>query len=123
MGAWNGLSYLFADFVRILKGIPQEKAGSYLSETSRPYRGYLLWITFPPLLLLFIGEPFGLVIAYGVLGALFMPFLAITLLWLLNSKRVEKPYRNGWITNTLLVACVLLFVVLAFQEISELLNK
>ncbi|CAM5585676.1 Mn2+/Fe2+ NRAMP family transporter OS=Streptomyces griseomycini OX=66895 GN=FHS37_001290 PE=4 SV=1 [Streptomyces griseomycini] len=40
--------------------------------------------TFPPVVLLFQGEPFRLVIVYGVLGAAFMPFLALTLIWLLN---------------------------------------
>lgn len=56
-------------------------------ERSLPFRLYLLWLTFPPISLLFLDQPFGLVITYGVLGAFFMPFLALTLLWLLNSSR------------------------------------
>ena len=33
-------------------------------------------------------EPVAIILAYGVLGALFVPFLAVTLLWLLNTDRV-----------------------------------
>jgi hypothetical protein len=40
------------------------------------------------MILLAFGEPVLLVIVYASLGALFLPFLAITLLILLNSQRV-----------------------------------
>jgi hypothetical protein len=47
-----------------------------------------------------------------VLGAAFMPFLGISLLLLLNSRRVEPAGRSGWLSNILLVAASALFVVL-----------
>ncbi|PTX59126.1 Mn2+/Fe2+ NRAMP family transporter [Melghirimyces profundicolus] len=122
LGVWNGVPYLFSDFVRTVKKIPMEKAAPYLSEKSRYYRSYLAWLTFPPMLLLFLGKPFALVIAYGVLGALFMPFLAVTLIWLLNSRRVAPEYRNGWVSNIVLGASVILFGVLAVQNVIELLE-
>lgn len=65
LGAWNGMPYLFADCLRILKGVPEKEADSYLQETSRSYRSYLIWLTFPPMVLLFIEKPFLLVIIYG----------------------------------------------------------
>ncbi|NEE09469.1 divalent metal cation transporter, partial [Streptomyces sp. SID7499] len=37
-------------------------------QRSLPFRAYLLWLTFPPMTLLWLDQPFGLVIAYGVLG-------------------------------------------------------
>ena len=46
------------------------------------------------------GQPVALVIVYASLGALFLPFLAITLL--LNSRRVAPEYRNRLVTNVLL---------------------
>jgi Mn2+/Fe2+ NRAMP family transporter len=65
------------------------------------------------------------VITYGVLGALFMPFLAITLLVLLNKRRdgalphteVPARWRNGWLSNSLLALCALLFVALSINEL------
>ncbi|MBA3999130.1 MAG: iron transporter, partial [Brevundimonas sp.] len=81
------------------------------------FRGYLLWLTFPPMMLLFLGRPFGLIVAYGVLGALFMPFLALTLMWLLNSERTPKAWRSGWLSNGMLAAAAALFCVLAGREL------
>ncbi len=37
-------------------------------------------LTLPPVPMLFLGEPVHLILAYGVLGAFFMPFLSVTLL-------------------------------------------
>ncbi|MCQ6498050.1 hypothetical protein, partial [Vibrio parahaemolyticus] len=63
----------------------------------------------------------GLIIAYGVLGALFMPFLAVTLLWLLNSKKqLPEQERNHWFSNLFLSLCLLLFAVLAASELRHL---
>lgn len=47
------------------------------------------------MILLFQDEPFRLIIIYGVLGAAFMPFLALTLMWLLNSSRTPREWRNA----------------------------
>lgn len=111
LGAWNGSAYLFADFVRTTRRVPDEQAESYLSEKSPYFRGFLAWITFPPMVLLFFGQPVFLVIIYAALGALFLPFLAITLLWLMNSTSIPRQYRNGLVSNTGLIVALLLFAV------------
>jgi len=46
-----------------------------------------------------------------------MPFLAGTLLWLLNSARTPQEWRSGWISNLMLGAAALLFAVLAGKEL------
>ncbi|MFF8815982.1 Nramp family divalent metal transporter [Streptomyces pactum] len=89
-------------------------------ERSRPFRLYLLWLTFPPISLLFLDQPFALVIGYGVLGAFFMPFLAVTLLWLLNTDRTPHAWRNGPVSNVMLAAAGLLFLVLCVQQVRDL---
>lgn len=83
----------------------------------------LLWLTFPPLILLFFGRPVELVIIYGALGSLFMPFLAISLMVLLNSKQVHADLRNKWLPNTVLAACVAMFVYLGANELINMLVK
>ncbi|WP_405660592.1 Nramp family divalent metal transporter [Streptomyces sp. RK9] len=88
-------------------------------EKSLPFRAYLLWLTFPPMGLLFLDEPFGLVVAYGVLGAFFMPFLALTLLWLLNTSRTPAPWRNSWLSNGMLTIAGLLFLVLCVKQVID----
>ncbi|MCX4512946.1 Nramp family divalent metal transporter [Streptomyces sp. NBC_01619] len=118
IGVWHGVSLMFADFVAhyrpslVPSGTPRER--------SLPFRAYLLWLTFPPIALLFLNQPFGLVIVYGVIGAFFMPFLALTLVWLLNSSRTPREWRNGWLSNGMLATAGLLFIVLCVQQVREL---
>ncbi|APY86629.1 divalent metal cation transporter [Streptomyces alfalfae] len=134
IGVWHGVSLMFADFVeryrkeRVGAGDEALSGGEALSgeevasgarEKSVPFRAYLLWLTFPPMILLFQGQPFRLIIIYGVLGAAFMPFLALTLVWLLNSHRTPREWRNGWLSNGMLAAAGLLFLVLCVKQISD----
>ncbi|WP_098024697.1 MULTISPECIES: Nramp family divalent metal transporter [unclassified Streptomyces] len=134
IGVWHGVSLMFADFVERFRApaapadpadpaVSEAQAGPAVTERqqrSLPFRAYLLWLTFPPMTLLWLDEPFGLVIAYGVLGAFFMPFLALTLIWLLNSPRTPSEWRNGWVSNGMLALAGLLFVVLCVQQVREL---
>ncbi|MFD3904733.1 Nramp family divalent metal transporter [Streptomyces sp. CB04723] len=127
IGVWHGVSLMFADFVERFRAPAAAEAGEQAGpaaadrqQRSAPFRAYLLWLTFPPMTLLWLDEPFGLVIAYGVLGAFFMPFLALTLLWLLNSSRTPGEWRNGVVSNGMLALSGLLFVVLCVQQVREL---
>lgn len=134
LGVWNGVSLLFTDWTRTIRLPHGSKAllstgGTEIAsepntaktdtgytataaERSLPFRAYLIWLTLPPMALLFIDRPFAVTLAYGVLGAAFMPFLGGTLLLLLNSKRMAPDARSGWLSNALLTAASALFVVL-----------
>ncbi|GHC68464.1 Nramp family divalent metal transporter [Limoniibacter endophyticus] len=116
LGVWHGVSILFADFVRNVRNQPLSGTRDDLSKTPA-FKFYLFWLTIPPMALLWFGRPFQLIIIYGALGAFFMPFLALTLMWLLNSKRVPAEWRNGWLSNTLLGASAALFIILCLNEI------
>ncbi|WGP12362.1 Nramp family divalent metal transporter [Streptomyces sp. SH5] len=147
IGVWHGVSLMFADFVErfrapagpgspVISETSEASGASEVSEVSEeehagpavtarqqrslPFRAYLLWLTFPPMTLLWLDQPFGLVIAYGVLGAFFMPFLALTLIWLLNSSRTPGEWRNGWVSNGMLALSGLLFIVLCVQQVRDL---
>ena len=85
VGVWNGVSLMFADFVAHTRGQSSDDPDARMG--GRYYRAYILWLTFPPMVMMFLGEPIALILAYGVLGAFFMPFLAVTLLWILNTDR------------------------------------
>ncbi len=117
VGVWNGVSLMFADFVGHVRGLaaddPARRAGGTW------YRAYILWLTFPPMVMLFLGQPVWLILAYGVLGAFFMPFLAFTLLWLLNSDRTPREWRNKWHSNTAMVLCALAFAALCVNEVRK----
>ena len=129
LGSWNGVSLLFFDWTRTVRlphgknaaiGQDAPKNEEYhnaVAEKSLPFRFYLVWLTVPPMALLFLDQPFAVTLAYGVLGAAFMPFLGITLMLLLNSKRVVPEGRSGWVSNTLLAGSSALFLVLLVNEI------
>jgi Mn2+/Fe2+ NRAMP family transporter len=127
IGVWSGVSLMFADFVGNLRDLPSGHPDTRTG--GRYFRAYMLWLTFPPMLLLLLDEPVGLILAYGVLGAFFMPFLAVTLLVLLNKRRpgalahstVPDEWRNRWLSNSLMVLCAVLFAVLALNELRRVL--
>lgn len=121
LGVWQGVSLLFADFVRNLSGSAMSEGTSGL-EASPAFRFYVFWLTVPPIALLLLGRPFALIIAYGAFGAFFMPFLALTLMWLLNSARTPVAWRSGWLSNALLSLAAALFVVLCINELGSLMS-
>jgi Mn2+/Fe2+ NRAMP family transporter len=129
LGVWNGVSLLFTDWVRTIRlphgrdadiTAPERPYEAGAAERSVPFRGYLLWLTIPPMGLLFFDQPFALTLVYGVLGAAFMPFLGGTLLILLNAKRFVHDGRSGWLSNVLVGAAAALFVVLL---VADLVNR
>lgn len=121
LGVWQGVSLMFADFIAHVRGKSDDPYAR--GDKSTAFRLFALWLTFPPIMLLFMDNPFGLIVAYGVLGSLFMPFLAGTLLWLLNSSRVPPEWRSQWLSNLMLAAATILFGVLAVREIITQIGK
>ncbi|XNZ00204.1 Nramp family divalent metal transporter [Micrococcus luteus] len=118
LGVWHGVSLMFADFwANFRKPADRLDQDDAPSLSSVPARFFLLWITIPPMVLLFLDRPIFLILLYGTLGALFMPFLAVTLLFLNNSKKVPARFRNGWVNNILLGATTAVFLVLGANEL------
>lgn len=121
IGVWNGVSLMFADFWGNMRG--KESGHPDTRIGGKYFRFYVLWLTFPPMLLFLLGKPIGLILAYGVLGSLFMPFLAVTLLGLLNGSRVPKAWANKLHTNIALGITALLFAALGVQQLVDAVAK
>jgi len=119
-GVWQGIPYLFSDFIGSMCGISHERRRSLVAPKSAWYRGFLCWIAFPPLSLLIWDKPVQLIVLYSVLSALFMPFLAGTLLYM-NSRRdwVGAELSNRWPARLSLLLCLALFGYLGLSELSE----
>jgi hypothetical protein len=65
-----------------------------------------------------MGRPLFIIVTYTVIGSLFVPFLAATLLYM-NSRirwKVAVPH-NHWTTNALLIVILLLFAVVGAREV------
>jgi Mn2+/Fe2+ NRAMP family transporter len=117
LGVWQGIPYLFADFVQ--QYTHQAGAPVAIDTRSPAYRGYLLYLALPPMLLLQVGKPVWLVISYAVAGAFFMPLLAALLLYMNNRRAWLGELRNGVTTNLVLLSSGLVFAILLYQEISN----
>lgn len=119
LGVWQGVPYLWADSRRVLKREDVPAGG--LMQT-RAYRWYLLYLAFPPLLLLIWKQPVTIVVLYAIAGAFFMPFLGAVLLWMNNRRDWVGDLRNRWLTNVLLLLSLVLFACLFVMESRERLS-
>jgi len=117
LGVWQGVPYLFADFVRARCG----GEGREVDVRSWTYRGFLLYLALPPMALLALDRPVWVIRLYTVTGALFMPVLAASLLWLGSRARLVGALRNGRLATAVLALSLLLFAVLAARELADLL--
>lgn len=118
LGVWQGVPYIFADFIQ--QYINRPGTPSRVNNRSFAYRGYLLYIALPPMLLLqVIEQPVWMVILYSVAGAFFMPLLAGLLLYMNNRRSWVQDLRNGVLSNTLLLASLLLFGLLMAAKLAD----
>ena len=120
LGVWQGVPYLFTDFMQQYTW--QSDKPMKVDTGSRPYRGYLLYLAIPPMLLLLAGKPVWLVVLYAVAGAFFMPLLGALLLIMNNRRAWLGEMKNGLTANLVLLASVLLFGFLLYTKIAEYIN-
>lgn len=109
LGVWQGVPYIFTDLTAQWR-----HQHTPINSTSTPYRLALLYIAIPPIALLYMGKPVWLIILYSVTGALFMPFLALTLLYL-NNRVIKPALRYGAISNTAIVLALIVFTFIGGQ--------
>jgi Mn2+/Fe2+ NRAMP family transporter len=60
-----------------------------------------------------------LVLVYAAISSFILPILAVLLLILLNRRSVPASLRSGWLSNSVLVLCLLLFTLLAGVQVVE----
>ena len=117
LGVWQSVPYLYADFYGIIKKMSPAERSRVTEVTSRPYRLALLFVALSPIPFAFTGQPIQVIVAYTIVGSLFVPFLAATLLYLNNRVRWKNAVpHNNLATNVLLVIILLLFVVVGGDE-------
>ncbi len=119
LGVWQSVHYLFAHLV-LLRRRERGKLDSLAVERleqSPEYRGYLLFLATVPCVLL-VWKVQGVQLLYAVLGALFMPLLAATLLYLNNRRSlVGGELKNPWWINLLLAGVLALFAALGVRSL------
>lgn len=120
LGVWQSVPYLFADFVymnRRPRGsvATDEPAIDYTK--TKAYRAFLFGLAIVPIF--FVTQRVEHIqLTYAVLGAMFMPLLALTLL-LMNNRTdwVGVRFRSRWAINVLLVATLVFFAYLGGRKL------
>jgi Mn2+/Fe2+ NRAMP family transporter len=117
LGVWQSVPYLYADFYSIIKKMSLQERARVTEVTSTPYRLALVFVTLAPIPFAFTGQPIQVIVAYTIVGSLFVPFLAATLLYLNNRVRWRSDVpHNAWSTNALLLVILALFVIVGGDE-------
>ena len=112
LGVWQGVPQVYADVAAAWRGRAAD-AGR-----DRPvFLAALAWLALPPLVMLWFKQPVALVLAFSVVGAFIMPFLAATLLWLNNRRDWMGPLANRLPGNLALALCLLVFGAVCAREI------
>lgn len=114
LGVWSGIPYIFNEFMLIKK---QAQPISPTTNKSSHYQWFLIYLAFPPMVLLFLDRPVWVIIIYSIAGAFFMPFLAGTLLYLNNKVRWVGNHKNSLATNLVLLGTLFIFLYLLVTRI------
>jgi Mn2+/Fe2+ NRAMP family transporter len=118
LGVWQGVPYMYADMYGILKNYPPDRRAAVTRQSSAPYRIALIAMTLIPIPFAFLDQPLLIVISYTVVGSLFVPFLAATLLYMNNRIPWESGVsRNGWGSNIVLCLVLAFFLAVGVQDI------
>jgi Mn2+/Fe2+ NRAMP family transporter len=108
LGVWQSAPYLFADFLALRHASTAARVQTVDLKRTPAYRAYLVAIAVVPLVSLWLTVE-RIQLAYAVMGAMFMPLLAVTLLILNNQERWVGKLRSRWWINAVLIVTVLLF--------------
>ena len=117
LGVWQCVPYVFADTCALVLEDTPEQRRQRVSERSKTYRLYLLALAVVPVIRL----PYAFKSVqqiYAVVGAGFIPFLALLLLHLnASKKRIGIPHRNRLLTNVVLIAALAFFAYASYLEL------
>ena len=110
LGVWQSIPYLFTDLWILVKRDRVADLGT-VDARSRSYRGSLYAVATVPMIGLWVGFA-PMQRAYAILGAVFMPLLALALLLLNGRARwVGERHRNHPLTSAILVFILFFFLV------------
>lgn len=120
LGGFQGIAYVTGDCLRVVRRYPRQDEPQFeMSAKAVEFKVALVWLTVCTLIIMQLGRPVTLVLIYAAISSFILPILAVTLLILLNRKTMDERLRNGWLSNTMLIACLALFGFLAGLQVWE----
>jgi Mn2+/Fe2+ NRAMP family transporter len=114
LGVWQSLPYLFADVYGVLRGLPRDARDDITRVTSPVYRTALAFVVLVPVPFAFVDQPLFIIRTFTIVGSLFIPFLAGTLLYLNN---VRIPHESGVPGNSAVANAALVLALVVFAAV------
>ncbi|MEZ5291512.1 MAG: Nramp family divalent metal transporter [Vicinamibacterales bacterium] len=118
LGVWQSLPYLFADVYGVLRGYSRAHRDEITRVSSPVYRAALAFVVLTPVPFAFVDQPLVVIRTFTIVGSLFIPFLAGTLLYL-NNRRIPPGSAvpaNSLLVNAALVAALVVFAAVGASE-------
>ena len=106
LGVWQSVPFIFSDALYLFRGEDKQNL-----EQTQTYKNYLLLITFLPIISFWIKFE-TIQKLYGVIGALFIPFCAFSLIYI--NQRLEVRYKNSLFETIILYVSLLFFISIPF---------
>ena len=121
VGVWQAVPGIFADGCSLWRKLEPEAREQAVRADGAPYRVALIFMALVSVPFALLGRPVLVVVVFTVVSSLFVPFVAVTLLYLNNRVPWSAAVRhNGPVTNAVLWLVLLLFVVIGALEIAAL---
>lgn len=112
LGVWQSVPYLFADLWRLLAGSREREVDT----GGLPYRAFLVALGLASIAGLF-SSFVRIQMVYAVLGAFFVPMLALALLVLNRRQESMGDLRNGLLARIALLGALSLFLIFGYLQI------
>ena len=115
VGVWQAVPYVFADFWRLRHATTADTAA--VDTHGGIYRGYLVALALVPLLGLSVSFKEAQKL-YAIVGAAFLPLLALSLLWLLRPSKVGEQHATRPWARLALLGVVLFFLAAGALQVA-----
>jgi hypothetical protein len=125
LGIWQSIPYLFADYYGLMRKLPRVERETLTAVTSTPYRVALAFITLVPIAFAFLDQPLFVIRTFTIVGSLFIPFVAATLLYLNNFRIPEASgvAKNSIFVNGVLILALIVFAAVGAAEVAALASR
>jgi len=115
---FSAIPYLFCDVIATIRKYNSTETDNFVSMANPWFWGYSLFLALVSILMLQFQRPILFVMAFSIMGGVFMVFLSGVLIYF-NNKEVLGKFKNGVMVNVLLSLNLLLFFILLIQKITK----
>lgn len=108
-------------FIPSLKKRPGRENSRQNTQRDPIYRWCVAFLSFSPLYIFFTGvSPVWLTLVVSSLVVVLIPLLTVALVKITNDEKLMGQYKNGWLTNAVMIGLVLVAVYLMYRNAVDL---